>query len=309
MNLSRNSFRCGVLLLAGITALAALSGCGRSKTAAAVDDGRLRVAVSILPQVDIVGSIGGDAVQIELMVGPGDSPERYEPSTARLRALRDTALYLSIGVPFETTWLPRFAAMNPGMRVVDTIAGIDRMPMLDGHAHHGGHPAARHDDQLDPHVWLSPALVRRQAVVITEALVSARPGRAAYFRERMDAFAQRLDELDKELREILADLPSRRFIVFHPAWGYFARDYDLEMIPVERGGQEPSAAELAAVLDIARRDNIRVIFTQPEVSSASARVIAGQIDGRVVEISPLAGDLDGNLKRVARAIAAAVNDG
>lgn len=303
MNKSRQ-FHCALALgLAGLAMI--VTGCGRAADAPARNDGQLLVAVSILPQRYIVEQVGGDAVHVEVMVGPGESPELYEPSTAQLRALRDTMLYMRIGVPFETTWLPRFASLNPAMRLVDTISDIQRISMHPDHYHETKFILEPSENVLDPHVWLSPALVKLQAETITDALAAARPKREEYFRGRMTDFGQRLDRLHAEIQEILADLPSRHFLVYHPAWAYFARDYRLKMIPIERGGQEPSAPDLVAVIDNVRRYGIRVIFAQPEVSSASARVIAEQIGGRVVEISPLAADWEANLRRVARAIAEA----
>ena len=105
-----------------------------------------------------------------------------------------------------------------------------------------------------------------------------------------------IDELDGQIRQTLAGVSNRKFMVFHPSWGYFAHDYNLEMIPIEIGGQEPSAAELAELIAEAKKEDIRVIFVQPEFSSQAAETIANQIGGEVIKISPLEANWLENLR-------------
>jgi zinc transport system substrate-binding protein len=108
-----------------------------------------------------------------------------------------------------------------------------------------------------------------------------------------------MDELDASIRDTLAGLESRKLMVFHPAWSYFARDYDLEMIPAQIEGGDPSAAEMADLIRAAKQHKIKVIFAQPEFSTRSAKTIADEIGGEVLLISPLAPDWLDNLQRVA----------
>ena len=98
----------------------------------------------------------------------------------------------------------------------------------------------------------------------------------------------------------------RRFLVFHPSWGYFAQEYGLEQIPVEVGGQEPSAAELAKVIALAQEEGIRVVLAQPEFSTQAAETIAREIGGEVLLVSPLAPDWLANMRRVAETFARAL---
>jgi len=155
----------------------------------------------------------------------------------------------------------------------------------------------------DPHIWLSPSLVKIQAQTIFEALVELDPRHEADYRANLESFLGDIDALDAQIREALAGMENRKFMVFHPAWGYFARDYGLEMIPIEVGGQEPSAAELASLIVEAREGGITVIFAQPEFSSRDAETIAGEIGGEVLLISPLAPDWLDNLGRIAKTFA------
>ena len=262
-----------------------LAGCGRS--ARPEPAGRLNVTVSIVPQEYFVERIGGEHVVVNVMASPGESPATYEPKPEQLRALSRAAVYFSIGVPFEGAWLDKIASANENMLVVDTAQGIERVG-------------------ADPHIWLSPSLVKIQARTIHDALVELDPTHAADYTANLDRFLADIDDLDADIRATLEGLESRKFMVFHPAWGYLARDYDLEQIPIEVGGQEPSAAELAALVTQAQEEGIRVIFAQPEFSARDAETIANEIGGEVLLISPLAADWLDNLRQVANTFAEAL---
>lgn len=248
----------------------------------------LKITVSILPQRRFVERIGGDHVEVNVMVLPGESPATYEPSPAQLTELSEADMYVSIGVPFEDAWLGRFISINGEMEVVDTKQGIERM----------GDPAAP-----DPHIWLSPALVKVQVTTIMDALVELDATHADEYRANGEAFLADIDALDAQIRQTLEGVEQRKFMVFHPSWGYFARDYGLEMIPVEVGGQEPSAAELSELIGVAEDADVRVVFAQPEFSTAAAETIADEIGGEVLLISPLDEDWLGNMRRVAETFA------
>jgi zinc transport system substrate-binding protein len=247
----------------------------------------LQVTVSIPPQSTFVKRVGGEHVEVNVMVPAGASPATYEPTPAQLRALSEADAYVSISVPFEDAWLDRFAAANPDMTMVDTTKGIDRI----------GSP--KHPD---PHIWLSPKLVKVQAQTICDALAALDPAHAENHRANLDEFLGDVDALDRDIRETLEGVERRRFMVFHPSWGYFARDYGLEMVPIEVGGQEPSAAELGRLVTLAKEQNIHVIFAQPEFSTQAAETIAQEINGEVLLISPLAEDWFQNMRRVAETL-------
>ena len=269
----------------------------------------LSVSVSILPQQYFVERVGGERIEVNVMVEPGSSPATYEPRPEQLRALSDAVAYFSIGVPFEHAWLDRIAAANPDMAVVDTAAGIERLPMrthrhdddADHYDHDGDHGHA--DGAPDPHIWLSPRLVKVQAENIYAALVQLDPGNKAEYRANLDLFLDDISALEADIEATLTGLQGDKFMVFHPAWGYFAADFGLEQIPIEVGGQEPSARELAALIEKAREESIRVIFAQPEFRTSDAETIAQEIDGEVLLISPLAPDWLDNLRRVAQTFA------
>jgi len=290
----RRSF--GSIMVALLVGTVLLAGCSRGAPGQASD--RLQITVSIVPQRYFVERIGGEHVTVNVMVPPGASPATYEPKPEQLVALSQADAYVSIGVPFETAWIERFSAANSDMTIVDTTEGIEKVP-VDAHGGHEGQEPKAPAKTLDPHIWLSPRLVKIQAQTIHHALAELDPKHKKGYQSNLETFLNDIDRLDADIRETLSGLESRKFMVFHPAWGYFADDYGLEMLAVELGGQEPSAAELAALITRAKEEGIKVIFAQPEFSTRAAETIAREIDGEVLLISPLAPDWLGNLRTVA----------
>ncbi|AFL74453.1 metal ABC transporter solute-binding protein, Zn/Mn family [Thiocystis violascens] len=285
----------------------------------------LRVFVSVLPQQTFVERIGGSHVVVESMVKPGFSPHTYEPTPSQIARLAGADLYVSIGVPFEDAWAERIRATNPRMRMLDAREGIPPRAMEahdhdegdaedQGHAHEETETrrhdhetvrstSAHADSEQDPHIWTSPILVKRMAVNLQQALADLDPTHASEYQENLAAFTADLDALDRDIRAELAGLTHRRFMVFHPAWGYFAEAYELEQIPIEKAGKEPGPRSLAALIDQARLASVRVIFVQPQFPLKSAEQVAKAIAGRVEVIDPLSPEYFENLRRVARVIA------
>lgn len=283
----------------------------------------LQVAVSILPQKFFVQQIGREKVAVQVMVQPGASPATYEPKPAQMAALSRARLYFSIGVPFERVWLDRIAAANGRMEIVPTDRGIEKR-MLAAHHHHdegahhdpghhhgsakgGNHDhGAAHGGMPDPHIWLSPSLVRIQVAHMAAALQRTDPVHEAFYRTNAASFLREIDALDAELSDLFSKRRGLRFMVFHPSWGYFAQTYGLHQIPIEMEGKDPKPAQLKALIEHAREEGIRVVFVQPQFSRRSAELIAREIGGQVMAADPLAEDWAANLRRVADKFEAAL---
>jgi len=266
----------------------------------------LKVTVSILPQKYFVEKIGGDQVDVAVMVLPGASPATYEPRPRQMANLTESRAYFAVGAPFETHWLGKFASFNPGMEIVLTQAGIAKLPMT-SHRHEegkGGRGSSGHGEGLDPHIWLSPPLVMLQARNILVGLLKIAPRHRDLFEINYLKFIKELADLDiRIMNRFKESAHGNRFMVYHPAWGYFARAYGLEQIPVETEGKEPSPRELQHLIQLARKDGIHVVFVQPQFSEKSADTIARAINGKVMAADPLADNWAENLEKVAAAFA------
>lgn len=266
----------------------------------------LMVFVSISPQQYFVEQIGGDRVNVQVMVQPGASPHNYEPKPKQMADLSLAAVYFAIGVTYEDVWLKKIAAANPKMQVVYTQKDIEKIH-LDAHSH-GTDKGHKHHDHgiLDPHIWLAPPLVKIQAGAILEALQELDPSYRDFYQTNYHEFMARIDELDADLKQLFAGKQGLRFMVFHPAWGYFARAYGLEQIPIEIEGKDPKPSHLKELIEHARKKGVRVIFVQPQFSARSAELIAKEIGGEVVLADPLSQAWLANLREVAEKFQAAL---
>jgi zinc transport system substrate-binding protein len=252
----------------------------------------LRVAVSVPPQAWLVRRIGRDRVDVEVLLPPGTSPHTYEPTPQQVARLADARLVVEVGHPsllFERRLLDALLAREPRPVVVDMSR--DATPLV-------GNSVAAAGAETDPHVWLSPAVMRATAGEVASALARLDPGAEAFYRRNLAGTLAEVDRLDVALRETLSGLRHRRFLVYHPAWGYLARDYGLEQVAIEEGGKEPSPRRLVELIEGARRDGTRVLFVQRGYYDAPARAVAAELQARVVAVDPMAEDWPANLRRV-----------
>ncbi len=261
------------------------------------------VFVSIVPQKYFVQQISKGLVHVEVMVQPGASPATYEPKPSQMAKLSSCAAYFAIGVPFEKAWLGKISAVNANMKIIQTDRDIEKIAMA-RHFHEGeevSHHEKDHsgDTLLDPHIWLSPILVKKQAVAILHGLTAISPEHATDFETNYHVFIEKIDALDVLLKTLFKDRKGMRFMVFHPSWGYFAQEYGLEQIPIEIEGKAPKPAQLTELIQYAKGNSIRIIFVQPQFSQKNAQVVAREIDGKVIFADPLAEDWFANLREVA----------
>ena len=256
--------------------------------------------------------MGGKHVQVEVLVGPGQSPHTYSPTPAQVAALQECDAYFSIGLPFESRLLAKILSSRPDLNVVDNTTGIELLMMDadDEHEHDHGEEDA-HGPGLsaaapDPHIWLDPKRVRTIAQNIFVELCMLDPDRREEYRSNLEAFKKDLSELDARITDILAPLAGREFFVFHPAYGYFGDSYGLKQKAVEIEGKEPTPRQIIQLIEQARAANVKVIFVQPQFADSSARAIAGEINGAVVSLDPLARDYLKNMSEMADKLAEAL---
>ncbi|MDQ7047464.1 MAG: zinc ABC transporter substrate-binding protein [Sulfurovum sp.] len=272
----------------------------------------INAVVSILPQRTFVKAIGGDKVNIALMVQPGNSPHTYEPKPSQMIQIAKADLYFAVDVEFEDVWLPKFKNLNSKMQVIDLSDKITKIRMQKieekkcvsedhvGHAHHDTH---NHQGD-DPHIWTAPSNVKIIAQNIYDALIKNDAENKDYYAKNLKIFLASVDQTDKQVSHILSTLKeSRRFMVFHPSWGYFAKAYNLEQIAVEIEGKEPKPKELINLLKKAKKEKVNAIFTQAEFSDTVAKIIAKELQIPVVKVSPLSANWSQTLIKIANTIA------
>ena len=252
------------------------------------------VVVSILPLKTFVKKIGGERVNTTVMVEAGASPHNYEPKPSQMREITQAKIYFSIGVEFERVWLEKFKNQNRELILSDVIKDINRTIEI----------VEQNEKELDPHIWVDPIQVKKMAHNIYSTLSQVDSNNSQYYKKNLEKFLDEIDNLDKKIKEILSKTPKNStFMVFHPAWGYFAQRYNLEQVSVEVEGKAPKMRALIQLIKRAKKEKIRAIFTQPEFSDKSAKIIADNLKISVIKTSPLAEDWSENLLKLARAIA------
>ncbi len=285
--------------------------------------GQIQTTVSIAPVKYFVERIGGENVKANIMVKAGSSPATYEPQPKQMAELSKSEIYFAIGVPFEKAWLPRFKSANKNLEIISLGQEVVHRSMKahvhkhEGHEHkhehhtENGHHKDHDHDALhnephikDPHVWLSPSLVRIMSQKIRDTLIEHDPANTdTYIRNYLN-FASEINSVDADLLKIFTHKGQEfSFMVYHPSWGYFADTYGLTQIPIELEGKDPSPKELAQLIEFAKDNSVKAIFVQPQFSQKSAQTIAKAIGAQVLVANPLAEDWPGNLRRTAKAFA------
>jgi zinc transport system substrate-binding protein len=188
------------------------------------------------------------------------------------------------------------------MKVVNIAKDIDKSAMSnhshDNHKHHGDD-----DENLDPHIWTSPSNVKIIAKNIYKALKEIDKANENYYKQNYAKFLKHIEQTDKKIKLILKNSEHAKFMVFHPAWGYFAKEYHLEQLAIESGGKSPKPKHLTYLIDEAKEKKVKAIFTSPEFSQSSAKLIAKAVGVPVVKISPLNPKWSQNIIKLAKAIA------
>ncbi|HAJ27655.1 MAG TPA: ABC transporter substrate-binding protein [Syntrophus sp. (in: bacteria)] len=267
---------------------------------------KIPVFVSILPQAYFLERIGGSHIDVEVLIGAGQSPHSYEPTPKQMAKLATAKAFFSIGVPVEKGVLRKIRQSHKQLVIVEIQQGITYR-YLAGHDHE--HGAAHEKDhksegkkEPDPHIWMAPKLVKIQARNIYEALSRLDPAHKQEYAANLRAFDADLDRVDARISRALAPFKGRKMYVFHPSFGYFTDAYGLIQVPIEIEGKEPGARQLAKLIDRAKKDRVKVMFVQPQFSARSAEAMAKAIGGAVVPIDPLARDYLANLDRIAAAV-------
>jgi zinc transport system substrate-binding protein len=218
-------------------------------------------------------------------VPPGADPHLFELTPVQLKKISQAQLYVEVGsgLNFELTWMDKIKLIYKDMLICNSSIGITLV-------------------DKDPHIWLSPRNAKTMVENISEALIKIDPLSQKYFKKNSIEYINKLDLLDKEIKARLEGLKNRRFISYHPSWGYFAKEYDLIQIAIEDEGKEPSAAYLAHIIDQTRAFNISIILVSPQFTIKSAEVVAKEVGAQIIIADSLSRDYINNLRKLVEEI-------
>lgn len=257
------------------------------------------VSVTIEPQRYFAEKIAGNKYKINCVVPVGQSPENYDPTPLQMIEVGESDAYLRIGhIGFELAWMENIKKNNPGLVVFDLSEGMDLLNTPDeaaaghtsgldtehvhAHAHHHHHAGG-----VDPHIWSSVSGAKVIARNTLNAFIALDKANEAYYRANYDALMEEINQTEQIIRELLAPVENRTFIIYHPALTYFAHDFSLTQLCIEMDGKEPSPAQLKELVETARANGTRIVFIQREFDKKNAELIARETGCQLVQINPL----------------------
>ncbi|PKM88846.1 MAG: ABC transporter substrate-binding protein [Firmicutes bacterium HGW-Firmicutes-12] len=270
-----------------------LAGCSNEKETIAEFENKTVVAVSIVPQKTFVEAVCGDLVDVVTLIPPGSSPANYEPTPLEMEQFSKASIYFTIGVPTEEANILHFAQQMKNLKIIKLQEEVARIYSERTFASGG----------RDPHLWLSPKRVQVMLKSIVREMSELDAENKDIYAENAREFSQELDELDAQIKSVLANVKNRKFIAFHPSFGYLADDYGLEMYALEEDGKEATPRRLQEMIDFAKLEDIKVIFYQAEINSKQAAAFAEEIGGKTVQLAPLAPNYIENLQEMAASMA------
>lgn len=264
-----------------------LSACSNTPT-----DERPTLTVSIEPLRYIVESIAGNRYQVQTLMPQGGSPETYEPTPRQMMELNSSRTLFRVGtLGFEKTILEQMAEGTPNLEIVNLDEGIK--PLFDHNHKHDGMNSA------DPHIWMSTENLKLMAGTTCKALCAIDSTNTSFYRQRLDLFLAKMDSLDTELKNITKPIANRSFLIYHPALGYFARQYGLLQLSVEHDGKEPSAAYLKQLINKCKSENVTTVFISKEHTGRAAHRISDALHVKPTTINPLDYDIPAQLRHIA----------
>lgn len=254
------------------------------------------ITVSILPIKTFVEKIAGEDFEVNVLLPQGASPANFSLIPSQLKKITESGLWFRIGyIGFEMSWQEKIREVNPNMKVINLSEGLD---LIDSEKQFEEEPDRAAG--INPHTWLSSSLVRQMAGRIRTELSELNPGKKEFYEENYKRFMEEIDDLDKENKADLKGFEGRQFISFHPSFSYYAREYGLVQYSLEPGGKEPTPQRMARLIDLARREDISVIYIQSDFDLEQARVFAEEIDGKIEQLTPLSPDWSDNLRDITR---------
>ena len=248
---------------------------------------QMHVLVSIAPQKYLVERVGGDQVCVEVLVPPGANSHTYEPTTKQMIGAQRGKIWFRIGESFENRVLPAL----PYTHIVDQREGLDLIQAGCGCCTRDAH---------DPHIWLSPRLLKTQATQIMQVLCEHDPAHAELFQKNCALLQKECSQLDRECSSLFMNQKQRLILVSHPAFGYFCRDYGLEQLSVEMEGREPAPRYVTNLIAKARSHGVKTVFLQQQHNPKGGKRIAEELGAQTIYLDPYVENVLKNLWDIAR---------
>ena len=253
-------------------------------TETSVENQKIVALASFYPLYEFTKEVGKDKVDVSLLVPPGIEPHDWEPSIQDLQRIQQADIIIINGIGFEN-WFKDIEKLNSELTIIDSSNGINIIKEIDIDEHED----SNYDSSLgDPHIWLNPSLAKIQVKNIAGGLIELDPDNSPYYHDNSENYIKKLDVLDSKIRNELSNC-SKDFVAFHNAFTYFAKEYGLNqhtIVSNEPHG-EPTSKTLEKIINLSKEMKIQVIFTEEGVDKRTSEVIAKELGGKALTLSPL----------------------
>ncbi len=261
------------------------SGC-KPKTPISQETNKIKVMTTLFPLYDFTKAIGGDMVEVKLLLPPGVESHSYEPKPDDLIRINNSHMLVYTGI-FMEKWIQNIIKENKGRPLlIDASKDVKFIKSSIKDSHDSKHD---HDHKIDPHIWLDFDNVKLIIKNITEGLISLSPENKAVFLKNMNDYLIKIDELDKKYKNTLSTCRSRNIIFGgHNTFSYLAARYDLKFIPFYKGlepDEEPSPKHIIKIVDTIKKQGIKAIFYEEIENSKVASVIASETNVKLLKVS------------------------
>ena len=240
-----------------------------------------KILVTFYPIYQFTKAIGKEKIDASIIIPPGIEPHDWEPTIQDIQKMKDADMIVINGAGLES-WITKVTSINPNVMIVDTSSDI---PLLEKNSNGLDKIAKK-----DPHIWLDPVLAKKQVQNIADGLIKLDPQNANYYQQNANDYKAKLDILDNEIKTDLSTCDKKDFLAFHDAFSYFSKEYGLHQHTIVGGldpETEPTAPALQQITKDAQSLGLNVIFTEEAANPRVSQVIADEIHGKVLVLSPL----------------------
>jgi len=259
------------------------------------------LSVSIDPQKYFLETIVNGRYDVNCVIPPGSNPESFDPTPSQMVMLGKSKLFFKVGYfNFENVWIKNVEENNTGMKIIDCSSGVEALEAGDcghDHDHQHGHAGS------DPHIWSSPRTASIMVRNMYNAISELDPEYKSTYTENYNKLLSEFSKTDSIIRTYISKAESKSFIIYHPALSYYAHDYGLKQHTIEFEGKNPSPAQMKALVDLARQENIKVVFVQQEFDSSNAETIAKEIGAKIVPLNLLSYYWSEEMVKIAKSLA------
>ncbi|MBT2696135.1 zinc ABC transporter substrate-binding protein [Bacillus sp. ISL-40] len=250
---------------------------------------KLQIVTTFYPMYYFAQKVAGNSANVELLVPNGAEPHDWEPTAKDMAKIQDADMFIYNSRYFESWTEKVLKSINDSnLNVVEASNGIELMDALESEEeeHNSEHASAK-----DPHVWLSPVLAQQEVENIAKALEHADPKNKDQFEKNAADLNSQLTDLDRLYKETIDKAKKKEFVTQHAAFGYLAKQYGLTQIPIAglSPDVEPTLGKLAALTELTKKDNVKIIYFEELTSSKVAQTLADEIGAKTEVLNPLEG--------------------